>query len=247
MADGHDKMAFTLVTNGDARMRGRTGIGVAAMTWALIGGTAQGVSYEFSALLSPEGGATTADFVTLQVGGVWSDSCIPNHIAHQRVGETIYVEVEFPGIDVGCLTALTPWSLSQSLGRLPAGEYDVVGTYFAVDPFPPVRPREQYGEPAEWVTDYRVTRRMPGDVDHDGRVGRGDLAMLAKEFGSVEAGGMSADVNRDAQISLTDLAFLAAHFDAPAPSVVPEPFSVVQALAAVALVMLASRRWRSNL
>jgi hypothetical protein len=222
------------------------GIAVAAITWILVGDTAVGASYRFSAQMSPPDGATPRNFVTLHLSGVWGDSCVPNRITHHRVADTIYVDVEFPGIDVGCLTVLTPWASSHILGALPAGEYDVVGTYYAVDPYPPVRPREQYRDPAVWVSDYRVSQQVPGDVDHDGRVGPGDLAMLVKEFGAKHPQEIAADINGDAQVSLTDLAVLARHLTVAPPTTVPEPMSMALVLVAFFVFVRMLRRWRSR-
>ena len=63
--------------------------------------------------------------------------------------------------------------------------------------------------------------------------------MLVKEFGAKQPDALAADVNGDAQVSLADLIFLARHLDAAKPAVVPEPISVVHALAALGLFLLA--------
>lgn len=71
-------------------------------------------------------------FITLS--GEWGDSCAPDAISHEFVWDTIQLVVEHPGINVTCLTVITPWLLTESFGPLPPGSYDIFATLYAVDP-----------------------------------------------------------------------------------------------------------------
>ncbi|RMF71411.1 MAG: hypothetical protein D6744_18010, partial [Planctomycetota bacterium] len=54
----------------------------------------------------------------------------------------------------------------------------------------------------------------PEDIDGDGVVGLGDLALLLADFGQTGAG-LSADIDGDGDVDLTDLARLLAAFEQP--------------------------------
>jgi hypothetical protein len=196
---------------------------LALLSWSSAPARAQSQNYS----MSPPRGATTEDEVTFTISGIWRDGCVPDRIAHRRVEQTIYVEVEFPGIDVFCTQALELFSLTETLGRLPAGTYDVIGSIYAYDPFPPTKPRQLEQDPREWISDYAVRGRMIGDVNRDGNVDRGDVSMLAWHFAErLDAGGdMLADLDQDRAVGLRDLAMLGSHLGdgTSVSTAVPEP------------------------
>jgi hypothetical protein len=69
---------------------------------------------------------TEADEVSIVVGGVWGDSCIPEYDDHFIQGNTIVIHavVDVPP-DVACATVITPWEFIIHIGHLPAGSYTV--------------------------------------------------------------------------------------------------------------------------
>lgn len=200
----------------------------AAMILVVSSGAAHG-SYWWdmkTVTVSPPRGATPMDDVSLTLSGEWGDSCVPDRIAHVRTGDTIFVDVEYAGINVACLTVISSWSLSANLGNLPPGEYSMVGTLYRYDPFNDRTPRERDEGPDVLVSGYRVAPARPGDMNGDERVNRMDLAMLVGHYGM--AGGATpheGDLDGDGAVSLADVALLRRDFDADpaATASVPEP------------------------
>ena len=69
---------------------------------------------------------TEADEVSVIVGGVWGDSCIPEYDDHSIQGNTIVIHAVSgapPG--VACAPVITPWEFTTHIGCLPAGSYTV--------------------------------------------------------------------------------------------------------------------------
>jgi hypothetical protein len=69
---------------------------------------------------------TSFDIVAITLGGDWSDSCIPNASNVLVMGNDIYFDVilDYPP-DIMCLTVITPWGLTESVGPLSPGAYTV--------------------------------------------------------------------------------------------------------------------------
>jgi hypothetical protein len=69
---------------------------------------------------------TEADEVSLIVGGVWADSCIPEYDDHSIQGNTIVIHaVSGAPPDVACAPVITPWEFTTHIGCLPAGSHTV--------------------------------------------------------------------------------------------------------------------------
>lgn len=67
---------------------------------------------------------TEADEVSIIVGGVWADSCIPQYDYHSIYGNTIVISAVAdapPG--VACATVITLWEFTTHIGHLPVGSY----------------------------------------------------------------------------------------------------------------------------
>jgi hypothetical protein len=69
---------------------------------------------------------TEADEISIIVGGVWADSCIPEYDDYSIQGNTIVIHAVSgapPG--VACAPVITPWEFTTHIGYLPAGSYTV--------------------------------------------------------------------------------------------------------------------------
>jgi uncharacterized protein (TIGR03437 family) len=66
---------------------------------------------------------TTTDNITIQLSGVWPDSCVPQNPQLSVTGADLRIDTSNPG--QACLTVLTNWSLNVPAGILPAGNYTV--------------------------------------------------------------------------------------------------------------------------
>ncbi|MCB0079914.1 MAG: hypothetical protein KDE47_03245 [Caldilineaceae bacterium] len=66
---------------------------------------------------------TVEDAITIVVGGIWSDSCVPYELATNRTEEMVLLSLITPPADVVCSQAYTPWSLKAELGKLSTGVY----------------------------------------------------------------------------------------------------------------------------
>ena len=78
---------------------------------------------------------TSADVVTITLSGEWSNSCIPDDSAISVIGNEIYFDVIWTYSPSWCLTVITPWELTESVGPLPPGTYTVYVRIVEV-PFP---------------------------------------------------------------------------------------------------------------
>ena len=72
---------------------------------------------------------TSDEQVTITIGGIWPNTCVP--LLHRvTVGDDVInleVVAQEPG---GCFQVLTPWSLSATVGPLPLGPYAVTATLY---------------------------------------------------------------------------------------------------------------------
>ena len=68
---------------------------------------------------------TPNDTVSAQLSGTWHDGCIPRGAQVSVNKQVIRVVLQFPPSDTICMQALTQWSLTASIGRLAAGEFNV--------------------------------------------------------------------------------------------------------------------------
>ncbi|MHC4501106.1 MAG: right-handed parallel beta-helix repeat-containing protein, partial [Planctomycetota bacterium] len=72
---------------------------------------------------------TSADVAAITVSGEWPDSCIPDGSDLSVEGNDIYFNV-FSSLGEVCAAVFTPWELTESVGRLSPGTYNV---YVALD------------------------------------------------------------------------------------------------------------------
>lgn len=70
---------------------------------------------------------TASDNISIKLSGTWANGCVPKNPQLSVSGQSIRIDTSNPG-EI-CTDALTPWSLTVSVGRLPAGSYEVVVTY----------------------------------------------------------------------------------------------------------------------
>jgi FG-GAP-like repeat/FG-GAP repeat len=70
---------------------------------------------------------TTSDEITVQLSGTWPDACVPQNPQVARSGRLILIATT--NLATSCALVLTPWSLTVSIGRLPAGTYQLAMTY----------------------------------------------------------------------------------------------------------------------
>ena len=72
---------------------------------------------------------TNKENIAFTISGVWSNGCVPSMPKVSIASGTIRIDTSNPG-EV-CTAALTPWSLTGSLGVLAAGDYLLSVTYVA--------------------------------------------------------------------------------------------------------------------
>jgi hypothetical protein len=102
----------------------------------------------------PTGGAaivppnpTSSDVVAITLSGDWPDSCIPNGSAVSVTGNDIYFDVIWdypPG--TACLTVITPWARTESVGPLSPGTYTVYARLIGYPQSP-----EEYTQMTEFI------------------------------------------------------------------------------------------------
>src|SRR5437867_929340 len=85
---------------------------------------AQGQSTDIE--LSPPN-PTPNDSITYRISGVWSNGCVPQSPQVSISPATIRIETSNPG--VFCTQAITRWTLTGSIGKLAAGEYELIVTF----------------------------------------------------------------------------------------------------------------------
>ena len=114
----------------------------------------------------PTGGAMVtpqnpiwSDIVAITLSGEWPHSCIPNDSAILVVPHGIYFDVILDYPPGACLTVITPWERTESVGPLPPGTYTVYARLIG-DPLVP----EMYVPMAAFT----VTRVSYVDADANG-------------------------------------------------------------------------------
>jgi len=69
-------------------------------------------------------GPTEADDVAVRISGTWPDSCVPMN--PQLSISAASIRIDTANFGEICLDAPTPWSETVSIGRLEAGDYEVI-------------------------------------------------------------------------------------------------------------------------
>ena len=157
---------------------------------------------------------TACDQLAITVYGQWSDSCIPDELQVSVVGNHIYFHVfHCTRLDTVCLTVITDWSLTESVGPLLPGHYTVSALL------------SYYGEGGDEVTlplsiaerEFDVADPRPvGDFDLDCRVDWTDFAMFVANWlddSCAEPGWCGgADLDHSGQVGWGDFGIFAAHW-----------------------------------
>jgi parallel beta-helix repeat protein len=100
---------------------------------ALLNGSINARGWVFPECTIDPPNPTSADAFTFTFGGIWFDTCVPDHLSVEVVESSIKVDVHIqPEIPV-CFDAETPWTLSETIGPLPSGTYTVLGTLYHFD------------------------------------------------------------------------------------------------------------------
>src|SRR5436309_14400523 len=73
--------------------------------------------------LSPPDAADN-DVITFRLTGIWSNGCVPQSPVVSVSPGTVRIDATNPG--VVCTLALTPWTLTGTIGKLSPGRYDVI-------------------------------------------------------------------------------------------------------------------------
>src|SRR6266581_1087486 len=71
---------------------------------------------------------TPNDVISAQLSGVWSDGCVPfgPQVSMPSLGSThVFIALQLVPPGTPCISALWPWSLTVSIGRLAEGDYQV--------------------------------------------------------------------------------------------------------------------------
>jgi hypothetical protein len=72
---------------------------------------------------------TPNDVISAQLSGIWSNGCVPfgpQVVMPAQGGQVVDIVLQLVGPGTACTAALTPWSLSVSIGRLPEGDFHVL-------------------------------------------------------------------------------------------------------------------------
>jgi len=80
--------------------------------------------------------ATTAETVRITVSGEFGKPCFEIESFSAVVENTVAIHVTITPEPVLCAAVITPWSVTEEIGRLPAGEYQVTATIDAPCCFP---------------------------------------------------------------------------------------------------------------
>ena len=124
---------------------------------------------------------TTYDVVAITIGGWWGSSCIPIDSDILVTGNEIYFDViaHPPSI---CLTVITPWERTESVGPLSLGTYTVYARLLG-DPFVP----ETYTPVAEFnVTDKQFVLSPQSLTVPEGQTATFTVALLDDPCETVE-------------------------------------------------------------
>ena len=99
-------------------------IGLLVVTTLFVPSTSKAQWDDYVIIQPPQ--PTEADEISVIVGGVWADSCIPQYDYHSSYGNTIAIfAVADAPPGVACATVITPWEFATHIGRLPVGSYTV--------------------------------------------------------------------------------------------------------------------------
>jgi hypothetical protein len=99
------------------------------------------------------------DHVSIRIHGDWPDSCAPANLQPSIAGNEIRVDTSFVSPSCVCLTVLTPFEQTVSVGPLPAGAYHVSVRYTLLGSGGPCAPAREIG-----TADFDVGQAAP--LDH---------------------------------------------------------------------------------
>ena len=71
---------------------------------------------------------TTADTIQITVSGVFGNPCFEVSSSNSITGNEITVPVEIIAANVPCLQVVAPWTVTEEIGQLPVGQYQVTAT-----------------------------------------------------------------------------------------------------------------------
>src|SRR5262249_58651506 len=72
---------------------------------------------------------TPNDVISAELSGIWSNGCVPfgpQVVMPAQGGQVVDIVLQLVGPGTPCTAALTPWSLSVSIGQLPEGDFHVL-------------------------------------------------------------------------------------------------------------------------
>src|SRR5262245_20834379 len=76
--------------------------------------------------LSPPDAIDT-DVVSFKLSGTWPNGCVPQSPMVSISTGSVRIDTTNPGMV--CTQALTPWTLNGTIGKLSAGQYDVIARF----------------------------------------------------------------------------------------------------------------------
>ncbi len=143
----------------------------------------------------------------ITLSGLWPDSCEPHASSTLVTGNRIDVTVNSTGGI--CLTVITPWERTEQVGPLPAGVYEVYGTW--------IQAGVQQG-PALLLGTVEVSANCPGpcypDCTQDNLLTIADFGCFQTKF---VAGDPYADCNGVGGLTIADFGCFQTAFVAGCP------------------------------
>jgi len=137
---------------------------------------------------------TSDEAITITLGGLYPDSCIPNGSSIAIFGNLIQFDVlrDYPP-DIVCMQVISGWSLSETTGPLAVGNYSVAASFY-YNGVPMAGPTS--------ACNFSVVAPCPADINRDGTVDVRDFLKLLSLWGTNPGG--PPDLNGDGIVNEAD-------------------------------------------
>ena len=79
---------------------------------------------------------TSEDYVLITVSGEFANPCFEIFSSHEISGDNITISVQIVPVGEVCIQVITPWGVTEEIGQLPPGDYEVTAIIDAPCCFP---------------------------------------------------------------------------------------------------------------